>query len=152
MINISDRDTLRTILHQLTPSANALWGKMSPQHAIEHLTISIQVSAGKKMVEQATTREEGEKIKSKLIFSDMAIPQGIISPLVGEGLAELKYNSLVEALTQLELELDYFENHYTENPDAMHVQPRMGLLNHDEWMTMHNKHFTHHLKQFGLDT
>lgn len=47
MINISDRDTLRTILHQLTPSANALWGKMSPQHAIEHLTISIQVSAGK---------------------------------------------------------------------------------------------------------
>jgi oxepin-CoA hydrolase/3-oxo-5,6-dehydrosuberyl-CoA semialdehyde dehydrogenase len=151
MINISDRNTLRTILNQLRPDIKALWGRMSPQHAIEHLIITLQISSGKKIVVQATTQEEAEVIKSRLIYSDMSIPQGIINPLLGEDLAALKYKSLEEALQQFEVELDDFEKYYTENPDAKQIQPRMGLLKHNEWIIFHNKHFTHHLKQFGLD-
>jgi len=30
------------------------------------------------------------------------------------------------------------------------IPPRLGKLNYKEWIIFHNKHFTHHFKQFEL--
>ena len=54
------------------------------------------------------------------------------------------------AIENLKTELDYFDTYFKENPEAKTIQPRMGLMNKEEWTVLHNKHFTHHFKQYNL--
>jgi len=37
------------------------------------------------------------------------------------------------------------------NPDALKLNPTFGELNKAEWEIFHEKHFTHHFKQFGIN-
>ncbi|MFI5156234.1 MAG: hypothetical protein ACHQEM_08610 [Chitinophagales bacterium] len=54
------------------------------------------------------------------------------------------------AITQLKIELKNFDQFFKDHPLAKPVNPTMGPLDHKEWIIFHNKHFTHHFKQFNL--
>jgi len=137
-------------LNTLTPDTKPLFGMMTPQHMVEHLTMTIKASSGKFSVPQRSTPEEAEAAKARLIYTDAEVPQGLKSPLMGEGLPEYVHPNLEGAINELKGELEYFENYYAQNAEAKHVQPRLGPLSHDEWKIFHGKHFKHHFKQFGL--
>jgi hypothetical protein len=148
--DINNREELNKLLDTLTDKAPGGWGVMKAQNMIEHLAMIIEYSNGKRTIEQRTTDEEANAIKQKMIYSDMEIPQGLKSPLLPDEAAPFRFSNLDEAKKDLIKQLDDFEMYFKNNPDAKPIQPRMGPLNHDEWTILHNKHLTHHFKQFGI--
>jgi hypothetical protein len=149
-INIANREELNTLLNRLTDQTEARWGLMKPQHMIEHLVKTLQHSNGKKEIAQKSSDEEAKQAKAAFIYTDVEMPMGLKSSLAGETPDPLQYPDLDAAKQQLNKELDDFDAYFLEHPDALFVQPRLGKLNYQEWIILHNKHFTHHFKQFGL--
>jgi len=150
-VDITNRAELNTLLNKLTEDTQPAWGHMNAQNMIEHLSNVLQYTNGKKQIAQRTTAEEGLKAKQAFIYSDAAMSKGLKSPLLPvEGPIRFEFSSLEEAKRHLIQELDEFESYHARHPDAEFVQPRLGKLNYKEWIIFHNKHFTHHFKQFGL--
>jgi len=151
-VDITNRSELNSFLDNLTEDTEPKWGQMKAQNMVEHLAKVLQYTNGKKEIAQRTTEEEGLKAKQFLIYTDAEMPMGLKSPLLpsGEGPIPFEFTSLEEAKENLNKELNDFETYHANNPDALFVQPRLGKLNYKEWIIFHNKHFTHHFKQFGL--
>ena len=150
-LDITNRQELNSLLSNLTENAQPQWGSLKPQNMVEHLAKTLQYSNGKKEIAQRTTEEEGLKAKQAFIYTDMEMSMGLKSPLLpGEGPIPFEFSNLEEAKKNLNKELDDFGTYHANHPDAIFIQPRLGKLNHKEWIIFHNKHFTHHFKQFGL--
>ncbi len=149
-VDITNRKELNELLEKATEQTNAVWGIMKSQNMIEHLATVMQYTNGKKTIAQRTTDDEARMARQALIYTDAEIPQGLKSPLLGEAADPFMFPGLEEAKKDLNDQLDDFEKYFKNNPDATCVQPRLGPLNHKEWIVFHNKHFTHHFKQFGL--
>lgn len=150
-VDITNRPELNSLLNKLTENTQPKWGQMKPQNMVEHLATVLQYTNGKKEIAQKTTEDEGLKIKQSFIYTDAEMSMGLKSPLLPpEGPVSFEFLSLDEAKQNLNKELDDFENYHANHPNALFVQPRLGKLNYKEWIIFHNKHFTHHFKQFGL--
>jgi hypothetical protein len=149
-VNIKNRAELSSILDNLSDATEAKWGLMKPQHMIEHLIKTLEFSNGKKQLSLKATEQEAKKAKELFIYTDMEMPRGMKSSLLGDTPDPLRFSSLDDAKRNLIQELDDFEIYFKNNPDATFIQPRLGSLNYQEWIILHNKHFTHHFKQFDL--
>ncbi len=150
MVDILNKVELQNVLGKLKADAQPLWGKMSPQHRVEHLAKSMQMSYGKFKVKFYFTPEEAEKLKEKLIYGDAQLSPGIKNPVLGDEPPALAFEDLNAAHAELHAEIINFSDYYNQNPDATNTHPRMGELKHKEWLTFHSKHFAHHFKQYGL--
>lgn len=150
MIDIRNTDSIREILTQLTPDKTALWGKFSPQGAVEHLIFAIEVSTDKNPQQLYNTEEQAAIAKARVIYTDTPLAMNVKNPLLGDEPPALIYADMETAQKHLLEAIDYFFDYYKAHPEAIHIQPRMGALNFNEWYVLHNKHFIHHLKQFGL--
>jgi hydroxymethylglutaryl-CoA reductase len=136
-------------LDQLDLQTKPLWGQMSAQHMIEHLSLIVRISNGKMNVPQATPEE---KIPSRLAFlrSDMELPREFKAPGLAQDPLPLRFASMEAAREKLEAEITDFIQFFDENPNSRPVHPVFGPLDRADWVRFHNKHFTHHYKQFGL--
>jgi hypothetical protein len=150
MIDILNTTRLQNTISKLNANAKPLWGKMSPQNIIEHLAGAVKMSTGKVIVKRYTTPEEAQVIKEKLINTPAEIPAGVKNPLLTDEAPALMHKDLDAAVAELFNEINYFKEYYKQNPNAIHTHLRMGDLTHGEWLTLHNKHFTHHFKQYNL--
>lgn len=150
MIDILNTSQLQNTINKFNANAKPLWGKMLPQHVVEHLTMTVKISSGKIIVKRYTTLEEAQAIKDKLIDGPMEIPPGIKNPLLGDEPAAFQHADMETAVKELLSEINYFKEYYSKNPTALNTQPRMGNLTYNEWLIFHNKHFTHHVKQYAL--
>jgi oxepin-CoA hydrolase/3-oxo-5,6-dehydrosuberyl-CoA semialdehyde dehydrogenase len=65
MIQVNNSEETIAKLRKLTPDAKPLWGSMTPQQMVEHITMTVKASNGKVTIEQRTTKEEGEAAKPK---------------------------------------------------------------------------------------
>lgn len=137
------------LLDKLKPDTKQLWGKMSAQHMIEHLILAVRMSNGKLIVKCFNPPEKIPTLK-RFLISGRPLPKEFINPIMGEGLLQLEYKSLEEAIKFLELEVNDYNSYFEKNPDAILVNATFGELNKQEWDVFHEKHFTHHLSQFGL--
>jgi hypothetical protein len=63
----------------------------------------------------------------------------------------LQYKTFEEAVSKLHEAVEYFENYFKADPAKRTMHPVFGLLNFDEWVLLHYKHVTHHLRQFGIE-
>jgi hypothetical protein len=149
-VDITKRSELDDLLTRLEAHTTPAWGLMKPQNMIEHLAKTLQFSNGKKQIAQRASDEEAHQAKQAFIYTDVEMPLGLKSSLAGETADPFELPNLEEAKKHLNQELDDFENYFAGHPDASFIQPRLGMLNHKEWIVLHNKHFTHHFKQFGL--
>ena len=149
-VDINNRQELNSLLNSLTENTQPKWGSLKPQNMVEHLAKTLQFSNGKREIAQRTTEEEGMKAKQAFIYTDAEMPMGLKSPLLEEGPVLFEFSSIGEAKKNLNKELDDFEAYHASHPNALFIQPRLGELNYKEWIIFHNKHFTHHFKQFGL--
>lgn len=150
MINIEDRNTVFEILKTLQSDAIPLFGKMSPQHMIEHLMLALSFSNGKSPQPLMVDERVAKTIKHYTINTDREMSVGFKAPMLGDDLVPLSYPSLEIAIEYLKEELNAFDLYFKNNPDLKPISPVIGELNYDEWIVFHNKHFTHHFKQFGL--
>lgn len=138
-----------TLLNKLDPQQKPLWGKMTPQHMVEHLILAVQMSNGKLKLDCFNLPEKIPTLK-RFLMSSRPMPKLFVNPVVGEDLRPLEYSSLEEAVEKLKNEIDDYVSFFENNPGANPVNVTFGELNKEEWDVFHKKHFTHHLSQFGL--
>jgi oxepin-CoA hydrolase/3-oxo-5,6-dehydrosuberyl-CoA semialdehyde dehydrogenase len=150
MIAIDNIDETIGRLSKLNDDTQPVFGSMRPQQMVEHLTMTIKASNGKIQATQRTSEEDGAKFKAEMIYTDMEFPMGIKTPTIPDGPPVYVYTDLPAAIAALKTELQDFENYYKNSPDASPTHARLGVLDHNEWLIFHSKHFTHHFKQFGL--
>jgi hypothetical protein len=150
MINILDRQKTFPILMSLKEDDKPLFGKMSPQHMIEHLMYALSFSNGRSPQPLMVNERIAKTIRHHIINTEKEISIGFKAPMLGDDLLPLRNPDLATAINYLEKELDLFDHYFKMNPDSSPVSPVMGELNYSEWIIFHNKHFTHHFKQFGL--
>lgn len=151
MIDILNRTALFEHISKLKEEDKPAFGAMSPQHMIEHLAFTISFSNGNAPQQQHYPAEKEQMIKAFILDSDKDMPISFRSPVLpAEGLPALKQASLTEAIEQLNKELSDFDQYFILNAEAQPVNPTMGALNYREWLRFHNRHFTHHFKQFNL--
>ena len=137
------------IIEKLSPSTKALWGKMTAQHMVEHLISAVQLGNGKLKVECFNPPEKLPALK-RFLMSDRPLPKLFINPLIGPDLLPLKFSNLDEAKENLKMEIDDYYKCFEKNPGSKFMNATFGELNKEEWDKFHQKHFTHHLSQFGL--
>lgn len=151
MIDILNKSELSTVLSKLREDDLPAFGAMSPQHMVEHLAFTVGFSNGNAPQQHHYPAEKEQKIKAFIMDSDHEMPISFKSPVLpAEGLPELLHGNLAQAVEQLNRELLQFDHYFALNPSAKPVNPTMGALNYTEWLRFHNRHFTHHFKQFKL--
>lgn len=152
MIDILDRTHLFAILSRLQAGEQPRFGNMTARHMVEHLAFAVRFSNDKEPQQHYYPPEKEQKIKTYILDTDNDFLIGFRSPVMpAEGLPELQYPDLNEALSHLRAELADFDSYFLRHPEARPVNPTMGELDHKQWIRFHNRHFTHHFKQFGLD-
>ena len=150
MINIQDRHIVFETIKKSQSDTTPLFGIMSPQHMIEHLIFVLTLCNGKSPQQLMVDERLSKTIKHYTINTDKEMSIGFKAPMLGDGLIPLLYPDLNSAIAQLKKELNDFDLYFKENPDSKPMSPVLGELDHREWIIFHNKHFTHHFKQFGL--
>ena len=147
-IDITNRKELNSLLNQLTPETPALWGNLKAQSMIEHLVEAVEYTNGKRIALLEVSPEQASNTKQLLVHTDFVISKGAKGHL-SDATKTKRYKDLRTAIDQLNKEIDGFEHFFT-TPGKTAVHQAFGPMTREEWMTWHGKHFTHHLKQFGL--
>lgn len=141
-------ENILQLLSNLSSDSKPLWGNMSAQYMIEHLSDALQIATGKSE-QQLESKEEDLSKMIAFLHSDKPLPKGFKVGFAPEAKA-LRNEELELAIDELVDELLYFEEYYELNPTAKHVHPTFGSLGYTDWKILNEKHFTHHFQQFGL--
>ena len=139
------------LLAPLQADTKPLWGMMSAQHALEHLQLLFKIMDGRMPVTQIVPEDRVERAQSRLRDPEWALPVEFKAAfLPAEDLLPLEHPDLDSAKAQLLAEMDAMEQFFQDNPGIKTLHPYFGHLDHELWKNVHNKHFFHHFKQFGL--
>jgi oxepin-CoA hydrolase/3-oxo-5,6-dehydrosuberyl-CoA semialdehyde dehydrogenase len=153
-----DQDKLKFITEEyislvknLQPGAMGKWGKMNGQQMVEHVAAFFYVSSGKIKFDLVTPEEHLPKFK-EFLLSDKQFRENTRAPLtvIGEETLPLRYATMEEAVENLSGSVADFEAYFKKDPCTKTMHPVFGELNFEEWILLHYKHVTHHLRQFGL--
>ncbi|WP_118976064.1 DinB family protein [Taibaiella koreensis] len=144
--DINNRTKLRELLLSLDPQATPVWGKMTPQQMIEHLVDQVEWTNGKKIPFCERPADEAYQSKMRMVYSDAEIGRNVVFNSLPE---HYQYPDIPTAVDQLMNELEVFDR-YFEQPGITAIHGGFGPMDHHEWLIWHGKHFTHHLKQFGI--
>ncbi len=123
---------------------------MTAQHMVEHLCQAVQLSNGNFVINECMTPVEKLPLLKRVLMSHRPLPKNFTNTVVGAELKTLIHRNLNEAIEALQKEISEIDIYFEKNSEAKPVNPTFGPLNKEEWNQFHNKHFTHHLTQFGL--
>ena len=139
------------LFKNLTAATMGKWGKMNAQQTVEHLAAFFYVSTEKIKFDLVTPVEHLPKYK-EFLLSDKEFRENTKAPtgVIGEEALPLRYANMEEALETLSASITTFENYFKDDTDKKTLHPVFGELNYEEWVLLHYKHVTHHLRQFGL--
>jgi hypothetical protein len=135
-------------LESLLSSQKPLWGEMTPQRMVEHLSDSLKMSTGKISFPMEISEEMIPKMQS-FLNTDKAMARNIPVSFAPKN-ATLRHDEIELAIDEFLLEWIDFEDFFSENPNQKTMHPYYGFLDHQQWYKLHQKHFTHHFQQFGL--
>ena len=140
-----------SLLKSITEDTKATWGKMNAQQMVEHVAAFFKVSTEKIKFDLVTPEEHLPKYR-EFLFSDKQFRENTKAPgnVIGEEPLPLRYESYAEAVIKLQEAVDEFEAYFKNAPGKKTTHPVFGPLNYDEWILLHYKHVTHHLRQFGV--
>lgn len=144
----TDITVIIPILDKLSADKKPLWGSMSAQRMVEHLTDTIKVASGKEKQSLLVPEDKIEKMQA-FLYSDKPMARGIEVPFAPKD-KELRNEEIELAIDEFLLEWIDFENYFESNPNAKTTHAYYGDLNYDQWLLLHAKHLTHHFEQFEL--
>ena len=138
-------------LQQLHAHSMPKWGKMNAQQMVEHLMDFIDLSVEKIHFPLAVPEEDLPKYKT-FLMSEKPFRENTKAPatVLGENPLPIKLDSLESAIYQLQITVVNFFTFFAENPNKKTLHPAFGWLNYEEWLILHYKHISHHLRQFEL--
>ena len=137
------------LLNKLEEDHKPLWGKMTPQHMVEHLYKTFQTSINEISLE-IYTEERKITVLKKLFLRGRPLPKEFMNLAIGPDLLPLEFESLESAIDELTDIINRCEIFFKSNPEIKTIHPVFGYLTKEEWDIFHEKHFRHHLSQFGL--
>lgn len=151
MIHITEkRGDLIQFLDSLKENQTPVFGKMTPQQMVEHLCRAISISNGNWIVALTEDPVRAGKLKQIMIYTNRDMQRGLTAPDSGDLMSTLKFSDLDSARKSFIEELQTFDSFYADDAQKTMTHPILGGLNHSEWIILHNKHITHHFKQFEL--
>ena len=136
------------LIKHLAPDAMGKWGKMNGQQMTEHVADFFKVSTEKIKIPLVTPAEDLPKFRSFLL-SEKEFRENTKAPVLPDEPLPLRNNIMQNAVAELETEVNDFFT-YFNNTEKKTTHPVFGALNFEEWIQLHHKHVTHHLKQFEL--
>lgn len=136
------------LLDKLKENSRPNWGEMSAQRMIEHLTDIIKISSGKTKMSLLIPEDRIEKMQT-FLESDKEMAHNIEVPFAPKNVS-LRNEEIELAIDEFLLEWIDFETHFGEDETKTELHPYYGQLNYNQWCSLHSKHITHHLKQFGV--
>jgi len=138
-------------LQDLQENSMPAWGIMGAQEMVEHLADFFDVSSAKIHIPLAVPEDHLPKYKA-FLFSDKQFRENTKAPasVLGEMPLPLRTASLQVAKENLQQSVRDFYQFFQQYPGAQTLHPVFGVLTLDEWILLHYKHVTHHLRQFRL--
>ncbi len=149
-VNFLQNEFLK-IIRTADSSTTLKWGKMNFQQMVEHVTAFFKVSTQQLKFDLVSPPEHLPKLK-EFLMSDKQFRENTKAPtnIIGEEPLPAHFKTVEEAINQLDKEVNHFFDFYAADKQVTAVHPVFGELNFEEWVRLHYKHVTHHLRQFGL--
>ena len=138
-----------TLIINLKGDEKGKWGKMNAQQMAEHVSGFFKVSTQKIHFDLTTTLGHLPKYK-EFLMSEKEFRENTKAPVLPEEPLPLQYSTIQEAMDDLKKNIEDFFEFFKNDPSKKTLHPAFGELNFNEWVQLHHKHVTHHLKQFGL--
>lgn len=138
------------LLEQLSDNEVGLWGVLSPQGMIEHMSDSVGAAYGRIKHPLTTAPEFLERARA-FVLSDKPFKENTKNALMPETPAPLRLHSMTEAIEELRKEINAFMDFYAAHPGHRELNAFFGEMNYEEQLHLLYKHAWHHLKQFNLD-
>lgn len=135
-------------LSKIESTTQPVWGSMSAQRMVEHLSDALRMSTAKEEHTLLVAEDRIEKMQLFLL-SDKGMAKNIEVPFAGKDVA-LRNTEIELAIDELTEEWVDFEEFFEGDVTKTTLHPYYGQLNFDLWKRLHSKHFTHHFEQFGL--
>ena len=148
-VNFLNFDEVRTTLSKLNKNSKPLFGQMNAQQMIEHLSAITQIANGNWKIDVFVTDEKSARRKP-FLDSENELQMGFRAAYLSDGPAKLKFNSIKEAIDDLDYQVQQFVRVFKKEEDRIVVHPFFGELDFEYWEKFQVKHFTHHFKQFDL--
>lgn len=144
----TDLETLLPYFDKLQADTRPLWGNMSAQRMVEHLTDTLRIATGETPYPLEIPEDKIERMVA-FLDTDKPMAQGLKVSFAPED-AKLRHEEIDLAIDEyVDVWLD-LETLYTVNPGLKNPHPYYGPLDFDQWKRLHSKHLTHHFMQFGL--
>ncbi len=144
----ADLNKILPLLNSLNKDSKPLWGSMSAQRMIEHLSDTIDLALGKTTVKLEIPEDRVDKAQA-FLFSEHPMPKNFKVSFATEEM-KLRNDHISSAIQEFERKWKQFESFIDQNPGFSNLHPNFGELNKDQWIRLHRKHLTHHMEQFGL--
>lgn len=138
-----------SLLDDLEADTQPIWGVMTAQHMLEHVSGLFYIALGKREVPLMIPKENLEKSREWLM-SDKEFRPGLAAPGMPKEAGPLRFASFEEAKEKFIKTLHAFVDHYKADSTAEANHPVFGMINRTQWEQFHYKHTEHHLMQFGL--
>jgi hypothetical protein len=123
---------------------------MTARHMVEHMILVFELANGK--LKDTNTITEAEKIPlmQRFILSNRPFKENTKSPLLGDELLALKFETMETAKTVFLQELSNIFKAYEADGNLLIRNSIFGELNYETQIALITKHIQHHFNQFGL--
>lgn len=143
------KETLFQKLALLKEDATPLWGIMSAQHMVEHLSSLFLFTIEKIKAVSFFEEEYLQRNYNYLIRDRQPFRKNVKLPGL-EKLQPLRFESLEASIAVLKNLVDKFYAFFADDKEKKTLHPAIGWLNFEEWEYNHAAHAKHHLIQFEL--
>lgn len=142
----ADLQVILSLLEKLKSDKRPVWGSMSAQSMIEHLTDTLKISSGELQLPLSIPAEKVDKAQA-FIRSRKPMPKNF---QVVFGNKDLRNENIALAIDEFAVAWIHYQDFFSEQADAKTCHPYFGNLDVKHWTKLHRKHISHHLEQFGL--
>ena len=136
-------------LNKINNSQKPLWGTMSAQRMIEHLSDIVLISRSLNHKYPLKINPQKVELAQAFIYSDKPLPKNFkVSFALDEN--RTRNLNISQAIFEFESEWELYLKFFQSNPNVKTLHPYFGELDFKLWNLLHAKHFTHHFIQFDL--
>lgn len=136
-------------LNKINNSQKPLWGTMSAQRMIEHLSDIVLISRSLNHKYSLKINPQKVELAQAFIYSDKPLPKNFkVSFALDEN--RTRNLNISQAIFEFESEWELYLKFFQSNPNVKTLHPYFGELDFKLWNLLHAKHFTHHFIQFDL--
>jgi hypothetical protein len=146
IFNAADNADFIKRINKLSPSSQALWGKMNVGQMLTHSQTTLNLAIGDLKLKRAFIGFLFGKIAKKKLLNDEPLEKNLPTFREARIKDERDFEEEKAKLT------DLIKRFQKVGPDGLIKDPHpfFGDLKPEEWDKLNTKHLDHHLRQFGV--